>query len=203
MYYLFGDNRRLFHHYRSHGSRGFDDSSRSWCFNNSGDRCGFHNRGCYGRGFFNNRSRFNNVCNFNYGGGDHFGNRRSDNGYFWLCGNDNLSDSFDNRAGSNIGLSCCNQGSGLLGSFFGNGFSNDVLGQRGRGLQGGSNGFRARDGDHGYYRLFGFYLGSISLGSGSELALCCWLLFITLAAGIFVDALATLAFDTLGTRSAT
>jgi hypothetical protein len=93
----------------------------------------------------------------------------------------------------------------LLVSLGHNCFRHDMLSQRSRGLQGGGNRFSTGDGDDRNCRLFHFHLGGICLGSCSQGSSAFGRLFFifTLAAGIFIDALATLAFDTLIARRTT
>ncbi len=186
MSYLFGDGRSLFHRNGSDRSQGFDNSS--WHFDCN--RYSFHDRSVDCRGFFNNRSGFNHF------GSHHVDSRSVDNGNFRLCCNHDLSDSCNNRAGSHIGLSCFDLGSSMLGSFFINGFDNHMLGQCSRSLQGSCDGFSARDGNNRHYRLFNLRFGNICLSCGGQSG-GILLFFVTLAAGIFVDALAALTFDTL------
>lgn len=191
MSYLFGHDRSLFYRNGSDRSRGFDNSN--WHFDCS--RFSFHDRSADSRGFFNNRSRFNDFS------GSHVDSRSGDNGNFRLCCNHDFCNSCNNRASDHIGLSCFDLGSSLLGSFFSNGFDNHMLGQCRRGLQGSSDGFSARDGNNRHYRLFNLRFGNICLGCGGQSG-GILLFFVTLAAGIFVDALAALTFDTLAARSA-
>lgn len=166
-------------------------SDRSWLFNYQRGNLGYNH--CRSR-FFNCRGswcldsngfrcdRGRNFCNHwlvdnRYLG--FFSNYRF--GYHWLCGHD------------------CS----LLVSLGHNGFRHDMLGQRSRGLQGGGNRFSTGDGDDRDCWLFHFHLGGICLGSCSQGRGSAFgrLFFIfTLAAGIFIDALATLAFDTLIAR---
>jgi hypothetical protein len=186
MSYLFGHDRSLFHRNGSARSRGFDNIS--WHFDCS--RYSFHDRSVDSRSFFNHRSSFNDFSSH------HVDSRSGDNGNFRLCWHHDLSDSVNNRASGYIGLSCFNLGSSLLGSFFSNGFDNHMLGQCCRGLQSSSDGFSARDGNNRHYRLFNLRFGNICLGCGGQSG-GILLFFVTLAAGIFVDALAALTFDTL------
>lgn len=191
MSYLFGNDRSLFHRNGSDRCRGFDN--RSWHLD--GNRYSLHSRSADSRGFFNHRSSFNDFSSH------HVDSRSGDNGNFRLCWHHDLSDSVNNRASAHIGLGCFDLGSSLFGSFFCNGFDNHMLGQCGRGLQGSCDGFSARDGNNGHYRLFNLRFGNICLGCGGQSG-GILLFFVTLAAGIFVDALAALSFDTLAAWSA-
>ena len=89
---------------------------------------------------------------------------------------------------------------GLLMGLFGYGFGDHVLGQGGGGLQRGGNGLGTRDGDDRHGGLFHLNLSSIRLSGCGQLHFGLRFI-ITLATGIFVDALATLAFDPLTARS--
>ncbi len=186
MSYLFSNDRCLFHHNRSDRCRCFDNSS--WHFDCS--RYSFHDRSADCRGFFNNLSSFNDFSSH------HVDSRSGDNDNFRLCCNHDFCYSCNNRASGHIDLSCLNLNSSLLGSFFSNGFDNHMLGQCRRGLQGCSDGFSARDGNNRHYRLFNLRFGNICLGCGGQSG-GILLFFVTLAAGIFIDALAALTFDTL------
>lgn len=177
-------------------------SDRSWLFN--------YQRGSFG--YNHCRSRFFNCwssrCSFNHGSLD---GRSLDSDDFrcdrgsnfcnhWLVDNRYLGFFSNYRFGYHW---LCGHDFSLLVSFGHNGFRHDMLGQCSRSLQGGRNRFSTGDGDDRDCGLFHFHLGGICLGSCSQGRGSAFgrLFFIfTLAAGIFIDALATLAFDTLIAR---
>ena len=179
-------------------------SDRSWLFNYQRGNLGYNH--C--------RSRFFNCwcsrCRFNHGSLD--GRSLDSNGFrndrgsnfcnHWLVDNRYLGFFSNYRFGYHW---LCGHDFSLLVSLGHNCFRHDMLSQRSRGLQGGGNRFSTGDGDDRNCRLFHFHLGGICLGSCSQGSSAFGRLFFifTLAAGIFIDALATLAFDTLIARRTT